>query len=923
MAGKVVAEVWLDVRPFNGGPGIGPGPIAGGTGSGGSFQNVQEALNQGIIIDQVDGGITFLGQGSIKGGKTSYDVGSGFWLGGDGDTDLYYKVAIGDPNGDTFNWDGQEINSKMNNLELRGYLRGPSAFVIDPATHGDNTGEVIIAGNLEVAGGTIQGPSDLLIDPAAHGDNTGEVTIGGNLEVAGGTVSGPSTLTIDPAGVGNNTGLVVIAGSLQVDGTTTTVNSTEMTVDDINIVLADGAANAAAADGGGITLEGANATITYTASGDRWNLNKGLDITGDLTVTGSIDATVDITAAGALEGASLDIGSGNLTSDSNGNLVVEGSTNLKGNVQIGNATSDTIAFTARASSDFIPSAHNTHDLGSTDLRWQKLYTQALSTVDLEVDNLTVSGATQGYILKQTTSPTSPLSFVDHVSTELNDVSNTGASDNQILKYDSTASEYQPVDHVTTELNDVSNTSASDNQILKYDSTASEYQPVDHVTTELNDVSNSAASDNDVLIYDTSSSQYAPAQFSLSNLIDISIADPAQGDLLVYQEADDKWHNKTKVGAGFADIAMSGSWADLSNTPTTIAGYGITDALTLGTTATTALAGDTVIPAAYADSDVDTHLNTSTAANDEVLSYNGSDYNWTTVASIGMEFSDLTSTPTTIAGYGITDALTLGTSSTTALAGDTVIPAAYADSDVDTHLNTSTAANDQVLSYNGSDYAWVSAGSVSSIAFGDLTSTPTTITGYGITDALTLGTTATTALAGNTSLFDGAFSSLSGVPGFAEDLADLGDVTISSLQDGQILKYDSADTRWENVDNTLSGLSDTDVGSPSNNEVLHYNSTSQNWESQNFSIGMLSNVDSNADSPTANDVQALGASPSGLMYKQSTSEWVVTAIELDDLYGVPDPASASASVGDVLAIKTLTHPQEFEWVSIDTIDGGTY
>ena len=845
MAGKVVAEVWLDVRPFNGGPGIGPGPIAGGTGPGGSFQNVQEALNQGIIIDQVDGGITFLGQGSIKGGKTSYDVGSGFWLGGDGDTDLYYKVAIGDPNGDTFNWDGQEINSKMNNLELRGYLRGPSAFVIDPATHGDNTGEVIIAGNLEVAGGTIQGPSDLLIDPAAHGDNTGEVTIGGNLEVAGGTVSGPSTLTIDPAGVGNNTGLVVIAGSLQVDGTTTTVNSTEMTVDDINIVLADGAANAAAADGGGITLEGANATITYTASGDRWNLNKGLDITGDLTVTGSIDATVDITAAGALEGASLDIGSGNLTSDSNGNLVVEGSTNLKGNVQIGNATSDTIAFTARASSDFIPSAHNTHDLGSTDLRWQKLYTQALSTVDLEVDNLTVSGATQGYILKQTTSPTSPLSFVDHVSTELNDVSNTGASDNQILKYDSTASEYQPVDHVITELNDVSNTSASDNQILKYDSTASEYQPVDHVTTELNDVSNSAASDNDVLIYDTSSSQYAPAQFSLSNLIDISIADPAQGDLLVYQEADDKWHNKTKVGAGFADIAMSGSWADLSNTPTTIA------------------------------------------------------------------------------GYGITDALTLGTSSTTALAGDTVIPAAYTDSDVDTHLNTSTAANNEVLSYNGTDYAWVSAGSVSSIAFGDLTSTPTTIADYGITDALTLGTTATTALAGNTSLFDGAFSSLSGVPGFAEDLADLGDVTISSLQDGQILKYDSADTRWENVDNTLSGLSDTDVGSPSNNEVLHYNSTSQNWESQNFSIGMLSNVDSNADSPTADDVQALGASPSGLMYKQSTSEWVVTAIELDDLYGVPDPASASASVGDVLAIKTLTHPQEFEWVSIDTIDGGTY
>ena len=843
MAGKVVAEIWLDVRPFNGGPGVGPGPIAGGTGRDGSFESVQQALNEGIIIDQLDGGITFLGPGSIKGGKTSYDVGSGFWLGGDGDTDLYYKVAIGDPNGDTFNWDGQEINSKMNNLELRGYLRGPADFVIDPVTHGDNTGEVTIAGNLEVAGGTIKGPADLTIDPATHGDNTGEVTIAGNLEVAGGAINGPSTITIDPSAVGNNTGLVVIAGSLQVDGVTTTVNSTEMTVDDINIVLADGAANAAAANGGGITLEGANATITYTASNDKWNLNKGLNISGDLAVTGSIDATVDITAAGALEGASLDIGSGNLTSDSNGNLVVSGTTNLNGNVQIGDVSTDTISFTSRVASDFIPSTHDTYDLGSTDLRWQKLYTQALSTVDLEVDNLTVSGATQGYILKQSTAPTSPLSFVDHITTELNDVSNTAASDNQILKYDSTATEYQPVDHVITELNDVSTTAASDNQILKYDSTASEYQAVDHVTTELNDVSSTAASDNEVLIYDSTASEYAPAQFSLSNLIDINIGDPADGDLLVYQEADDKWHNKTKIGAGFEDIAMSGSWNDLSDTPTTISGYGITDALQIGTTATTALAGDTAIPSEYTDSDVDTHL------------------------------------------------------------------------------NTSTATTNQVLSYDGSDYAWVAAGSVSSVAFGDLTGVPTTISGYGITDALEIGTTATTALAGNTSLFDGAFASLSGVPGFAEDLEDLGDVTISSLQNGQILKYDSTDTRWENVDNTLAGLSDTDISSPANNEVLHYDSTAQKWESQGFTIGMLTNVDDDADSPTANDVQALGGSPSGLMYKQSTSEWVVTAIELDDLYGIPDPAGASANIGDILAIKTQTHPQEYEWIS--TIDGGTY
>jgi hypothetical protein len=44
------------------------------------------------------------------------------------------------------------------------------------------------------------------------------------------------------------------------------------------------------------------------------------------------------------------------------------------------------------------------------------------------------------------------------------------------------------------------------------------------------------------------------------------------------------------------------------------------------------------------------------------------------------FSDLTSTPTTIAGYGITDALEIGTTATTALAGDTAIPVSGTDFD---------------------------------------------------------------------------------------------------------------------------------------------------------------------------------------------------------------------------------------------------
>ena len=41
-----------------------------------------------------------------------------------------------------------------------------------------------------------------------------------------------------------------------------------------------------------------------------------------------------------------------------------------------------------------------------------------------------------------------------------------------------------------------------------------------------------------------------------------------------------------------------------------------------------------------------------------------------------------------------------------LTGTPSIPGAYANSDVDTHLNTSSATSGQILSWNGSDYAWV-------------------------------------------------------------------------------------------------------------------------------------------------------------------------------------------------------------------------
>ena len=120
------------------------------------------------------------------------------------------------------------------------------------------------------------------------------IDVTGNITVSG-YIAGPAVLTIDPAGVGDNTGKVVIAGDLQIDGTTTTINSTTLTVDDLNITLASGAADSAAANGAGITVDGANATITYDGTNDEWDFNKDVNVTGNIALSGTVDG-VDIAA---------------------------------------------------------------------------------------------------------------------------------------------------------------------------------------------------------------------------------------------------------------------------------------------------------------------------------------------------------------------------------------------------------------------------------------------------------------------------------------------------------------------------------------------------------------------------------------------------------------------------------------------------
>ena len=154
-----------------------------------------------------------------------------------------------------------------------------------------------------------------------------------------------------------------------------------------------------------------------------------------------------------------------------------------------------------------------------------------------------------------------------------------------------------------------------------------------------------------------------------------------------------------------------AWSAITGTPTTIAGYGITDGYTDADTQvvinlnTAGFITSTALTPYYTSAQVDA-LPVSTFTNDagyltsetdsQTLSFvspnltisNGNTVDLSALTPTSVDWTTVTNTPTTLAGYGITDG--------------------YTDADVDTHLNTSTATTGEVLSWTGTDYDWITS-----------------------------------------------------------------------------------------------------------------------------------------------------------------------------------------------------------------------
>ena len=148
-----------------------------------------------------------------------------------------------------------------------------------------------------------------------------------------------------------------------------------------------------------------------------------------------------------------------------------------------------------------------------------------------------------------------------------------------------------------------------------------------------------------------------------------------------------------------------AWSTITSTPTSIAGYGILDALVYETRLLT-INGNQQSLAADRTWSVGDVFTTSGYVNPS----------WIT----SLPWSKITATPTTLAGYGITDPILLNTRTLT-----------INGLEQDLTANRTWNVGDVFTTSGYVNPSWIT-----SLAWGKITGTPTTLAGYGITDAYT-------------------------------------------------------------------------------------------------------------------------------------------------------------------------------------------
>ena len=217
-----------------------------------------------------------------------------------------------------------------------------SGFVANE--HIDHTSVSITAGKGLSGGGTIASTRTLDIDSAnvrgmfsggvgiTYSSGTGVISAPQALDSTSNPtfnqLRGPATFIIDPATIGDNTGTVRILGNLTVEGTTTTINSTDVSVNDKTFIIADSASDSSGLNGAGIIWGNAdtipsNPTFKYNHTQARFDANRPINSTSFIgALTGNADTSTEAT--------NVTVSANNSTDESTFVTFVDGATGTQG-----------------------------------------------------------------------------------------------------------------------------------------------------------------------------------------------------------------------------------------------------------------------------------------------------------------------------------------------------------------------------------------------------------------------------------------------------------------------------------------------------------------------------------------------------------------------------------------------------------------
>jgi hypothetical protein len=191
----------------------------------------------------------------------------------------------------------------------------------------NQSGTVIVSGNATIVDADIAANAEIAVSKLA--DGTARQLL--QTDAAGTGVEWTSNVdipgTLDVTGAATFDAAVTIAGDLTVNGTTTNINTTNLVVEDKNIILGDVTTPSdITADGGGITLKGGatDKTINWVDATDAWTSSErfsyplGSATAPALTFTG--DANSGVYSPGADQVSVATGGNERLRIDSTGQI---------------------------------------------------------------------------------------------------------------------------------------------------------------------------------------------------------------------------------------------------------------------------------------------------------------------------------------------------------------------------------------------------------------------------------------------------------------------------------------------------------------------------------------------------------------------------------------------------------------------------